>query len=154
LSLDSRGSRGRQSGAKGRPSAARVYNGVISTGRAEEVDAVAETHAQKLGHVNRTYCAEVLSPTRTPTAGSEPGDRSHAETDRGLPQVKVLLIAQRVEGFFLERFTDRGDLAAETQHETLDEAMWQAYSEYDAISDWRLCPDDADPLEYMQVRSL
>jgi hypothetical protein len=58
-----------------------------------------------------------------------------------------------VEGFFLERFTDRGELVAETRHETLDEAMWQAYSEYDAISDWRLCPDDADPLEYITAHS-
>jgi hypothetical protein len=28
-----------------------------------------------------------------------------------------------------------------------------AYSEYDAISDWRFCPDDADPLEYLQAQS-
>jgi hypothetical protein len=40
-----------------------------------------------------------------------------------------------------------------TQHETLDEAMGQAYSEYDAISDWRFCPDDADPLEYIKAQS-
>jgi hypothetical protein len=103
--------------------------------------------------VNRTYCAEVLSLTRTPKAQSESGDLSDVGTARALPQVKVLLIAQRVDGFFLERFTDRGEHVAETQHETLDDAMWQAYSEYDAISDWRLCPDDADPLEYIQTQS-
>jgi hypothetical protein len=70
-----------------------------------------------------------------------------------LPQVRVLLIAERVDGFFLERFTDRGELVFDTQHDTLDEAMWQAYSEYDAISDWRFCPDDADPLEYIRRQS-
>jgi hypothetical protein len=58
-----------------------------------------------------------------------------------------------VNGFFLERFTDHGQLVGETQHDTLDEAMWQAYSEYDAISDWRFCPDDADPLEYIRAQS-
>jgi len=58
-----------------------------------------------------------------------------------------------VEGFFLERFTDRGEPVGDTQHETLDEAMQQAYSEYDSISDWRLCPDGADPLEYIQAQS-
>jgi len=103
--------------------------------------------------VNRTYCAEVLSLTPTPKAQSESGDRSHLGSNPDLPQVKVVLIAQRVDGFFLERFTDRGELVAETQHDTLDEAMWQADSEYDAISDWRLCPDDADPLEYIQTQS-
>ena len=67
--------------------------------------------------------------------------------------MKVLLIAERVEGFFLKRFTDRGELVSETQHDTLDEAMSQAYSEYPAISDWRFCPDDADPLKYIQAHS-
>ena len=34
--------------------------------------------------------------------------------------------------------------------------MSHAYSEYDAISDWRSCPDDVDPLEYTPgaIRSL
>ncbi len=103
--------------------------------------------------MNRTYCAEVLSLTPSPKVPSESGDLPDVGTARALPQVKVLLIVQRVDGFFLERFTDRGELVAETQHETLDEAMWQAYSEYDAISDWRLCPDDVDPLEYIQADS-
>jgi hypothetical protein len=32
----------------------------------------------------------------------------------------------------------------------MDDAMREAYSEYGPISDWRFCPDDADPLEYIQ----
>ena len=47
-----------------------------------------------------------------------------------MPQVKVLLIEARVDGFFLERLTDRGESVGSTQHDTMDEAMWQAYSEY------------------------
>src|SRR6476660_3781645 len=101
--------------------------------------------------MNRTRCAEVLS--LSPASSAEPEDPSGVRTGRPRPQVKVLLIAERVEGFFLERFTDRGELVGETQHDTLDEAMWQAYSEYQAISDWRLCPDDADPLEYIHAQS-
>ena len=31
--------------------------------------------------------------------------------------------------------------------------MSYAYFEYDAISDRRFCPDDADPLEYIQAQS-
>jgi hypothetical protein len=63
-----------------------------------------------------------------------------------------LVIDARVDGFFLERFTDRGELVGETRHDTADEAEWQAYSEY-VLSDWRSCPDDVDPLEYIRGRS-
>ncbi len=101
--------------------------------------------------MNTTRCAEVLS--LSPASTAEPKDPSGARTGRPPPQVTVLLIAERVAGFFLERFTDRGELVSETQHDTLDEAMSQAYSEYPAISDWRFCPDDADPLKYIQTRS-
>jgi hypothetical protein len=69
-----------------------------------------------------------------------------------LPQVRALLIAERVDGFFLERFNDGGELVGTTQHETMDEAMWQAYSEYE-ISDWRSCPEDVDPVEYIRAHS-
>jgi hypothetical protein len=58
--------------------------------------------------------------------------------------VKVLLIRERIEGFFLSRLTDRGEPTGETQHDTLDEAMSQGYSEYD-ITGWKFCPDDVDP---------
>jgi hypothetical protein len=80
-----------------------------------------------------TRCAEVLSAAPA-------------------SEVRVLLITERVEGFFLERLDERAKLVGDTQHDTMDEAMRQAYSEYDAISDWRFCPDDADPLEYLQTQ--
>jgi hypothetical protein len=99
-----------------------------------------------------TRCAEVLSLAPTPGAQSESRDLSDVGTGRRLPQVKVLLIAERVDGFFLQRFTDRGELVGDTQHDTLDEAMWQAYSEY-VLSDWSFCPDDVDPLEYIRAQS-
>lgn len=101
--------------------------------------------------MNRTHCAEVLSLVPTATAESE-SDPPDAGTGRALPQVKVLLIDARVDGFFLERLTDRGESVGSTQHDTMDEAMWQAYSEY-VVSDWRSCPDDVDPLEYIRAQS-
>jgi hypothetical protein len=61
----------------------------------------------------------------------------------------MLLITEKPEGFFLRRFTADGNPAQDTQHETLDDAMRQAYSEYESLSDWRFCPDDVDPLDYM-----
>jgi hypothetical protein len=109
--------------------------------------------ARRLNHMSRTYCSEVLSLARTPRAQSESGDDpSDVRTDRSLPQVKVLLITERVDGFVLQRLTERGEHVGDTQHDTLDQAMSYAYSEYDAISDWRFCPGDVDPLEYIQAQ--
>jgi hypothetical protein len=95
----------------------------------------------------------VLSHAAASPAPSSPGSSSGAPAGRPAPQVKILLIAQKVDGFYLERFTDHGKRVGDTLHETLDDAMYQAYSEYDAISDWRLCPDDADPLQYIRGQS-
>jgi hypothetical protein len=77
------------------------------------------------------YCAEVLSPA----------------------PVKVLLIRQSPDGFFLERFNERGESVGDTRHDEMDDAMREAYSAYGSISDWRLCPDGVDPLEYIRARS-
>jgi hypothetical protein len=101
----------------------------------------------------RLHCAEVLSLAPAARAHSESGDLSGVGTARALqPEVKALFIDVRVDGFFLERFTDRGELAGATQHETMDEAMAQAYSEY-VLSDWRSCPEDVDPVEYLRRHS-
>ena len=89
--------------------------------------------------MNTTHCAEVLALAST-------------ATDLPPGRVKVLLIHERVEGFFLERLTDRGESVGTTQHDTMDEAMWLAYSEY-VLSDWSPCPDDTDPLEYIKSLS-
>jgi hypothetical protein len=107
----------------------------------------------ELGPANRTHCAEVLSLAPTPTAQSESGYPYAVGTGRPRPQAKVLLIDARVDGFFLERLTDRGEPVGTTQHDTMDEAMWQAYSEY-VLSDWRLCPDGVDPLEYIRAHPI
>jgi len=83
-----------------------------------------------------TYCAEVIGAPGQPEPSRD---------------VKVLLISQRPDGFFLQRLNERGELLGETQHDELDDAMRHAYSEYGAISDWRLCPDDVDPLQYTRA---
>jgi hypothetical protein len=95
----------------------------------------------------------VLSPAPQSTAEARSGDPSDVGTGRPLPQVKVLLITERVDGFVLQRLTDRGEHVGDTQHDTLDEAMSYAYSEYDAISEWRSCPDDVDPLAYIRAQT-
>ena len=70
-------------------------------------------------------CSEVLSPSLQ------------------TPGVKALRIVERVEGFFLQRFDERGESLGDLQFETMDEAMSHVYSEYRDITDWRPCPDDA-----------
>jgi len=99
----------------------------------------------------RLHCAEVSSLAQAPKGQSDSADLSEVGISRRLPpSVKALFIDERVEGFFLERFNDRGELVGTTQHETMDEAMSQAYSEY-AIAEWRTCPEDVDPVEYIRA---
>lgn len=100
----------------------------------------------------RLHCAEVLSLAPTSRAQSEPGDLSDVGTGRPLPQVKALFIDVRVEGFFVERFNDRGELLGATQHDTMDEAMAYAYSGYE-IADWKACPEGVDPVRYIREHS-
>jgi len=99
----------------------------------------------------RMHCAEVLSIAVTPKDRPESPKPFDVGTGQPrLPDVKVLFIDERVEGFFLERFNDRSELMGTTQHDTMDEAMWQAYSEYE-IADWKACPEDVDPVEYLRA---
>jgi hypothetical protein len=64
----------------------------------------------------------------------------------------VLLIRERVEGFFLEQLDEDGAVVGTTQHETLDEAMWYADSKYREISEWSTCPDGVDPVAQLRTR--
>ena len=95
------------------------------------------------------YCAQVLSPAPSGVAQRESERRSGVGARGAPPWVRMLLITEKPDGFFLRRFTEDGDLAHDTQHDTLDDAMYQAYSEYESLSDWRFCPDDVDPLDYL-----
>jgi hypothetical protein len=69
------------------------------------------------------HCSEVLAPAPDP---------------RG---VKALRIVERVEGFVLQRFDDRGEFLGDDRFDTLDEPMRHVYAEYDDVADWRLCPE-------------
>jgi hypothetical protein len=101
----------------------------------------------------RLHCAEVLSLAPTSRVQSESVASPDVGAGRPRPtSVKALFIDVRVEGFFLERFDGRGELLATTQHDTMDEAMWQAYSEF-VIADWRSCPEDVDPVGYIRAQS-
>ncbi len=99
------------------------------------------------------YCAEVLAPAPHEEPQRESGPRPAIDRPEPMPDVKVLLIRQRADGFFLERFNDRGEFVGDTRHDELDDAMRHAYSNYGPISDWHFCPDDVPPLEYIRTRS-
>jgi hypothetical protein len=100
-----------------------------------------------------TDCAEVLSAAPDRRAQHESGRLPAIARRQPIPDVKVLLISQRADGFFLERFNERGTFVGTTRRDEMDDAMREAYSEYGQISEWRFCPDDADPLEYIRGRS-
>lgn len=97
-----------------------------------------------------TYCAKVLSLASDPGEPDESGRLPAVVQPEPRPDVKVLLISQRPDGFFLERFDQRGEFVGDTRHDEMDDAMREAYSQYGPISDWRLCPDGVDPLEYLR----
>lgn len=61
------------------------------------------------------------------------------------PGIKLLRITTRVEGFFLQRFDQRGESLGELQFDTMDDAMWFADSQYPGLSDWQDCPDESSP---------
>ena len=100
-----------------------------------------------------TYCAEVLSLAPDDGPQHESGPLPAAAKPQPTADVKVLLIVQRPDGFFLERFNERGELVGESQHDEMDDAMREAYSQCGPISDWRLCPDGVDPLEYIRTHA-
>jgi hypothetical protein len=81
------------------------------------------------------YCAQVLSPQAARVTQRESEGQSDVGKSAAPPSVKILLITERPDGFFLRRFTEDGNLAHDTQHETLDDAMHRAYSEYGSLSD-------------------
>jgi hypothetical protein len=91
------------------------------------------------------YCAEVLSPRP-----ASPPDAIPAREASGAGELSVLVIRERTEGFFLERLAANGGSLGETQYEALDEAMGDAHRQYDPLSNWRFCPDNADPLAYLR----
>lgn len=59
--------------------------------------------------------------------------------------VSSLRIVERVDGFILQRYDDRGGSVGDQLFETLDEAMRWVYSAYDSVSHWHFCPEDASP---------
>ena len=59
--------------------------------------------------------------------------------------VKSLRIVERVEGFVLQRFDERGGSVGDELFETLDDAKRHVYSAYDSVSDWHFCPEAGRP---------
>jgi len=66
------------------------------------------------------------------------------ESDRyALPTAAVLVIEETQEGFFLTRLSEDGELAGNTWHPSLDEALEQVAYEYgETATDWMDVPDD------------
>jgi len=56
---------------------------------------------------------------------------------------RVLVIEERKDGVFLDRYTQEGQPAGDTWHASVDEAKDQAQDEYDGmLTDWKEVPPE------------
>ena len=71
-----------------------------------------------------------------------------------LPFARLLLIEQRANDIFLFRFTEEGDYAGDTWHQSVEEAKKQAEFEYNvSVDDWQKIPSDVKDVElYLRNR--
>lgn len=88
-----------------------------------------------------------LADDRPPTRHFVGGVSGSAEGQRGspLPWPTVVLIVQRPDGVFLERFTEGGRPCGDTWHMNVEEAKTQAALEYgNLLKPWHRLPDELD----------
>ncbi len=83
-------------------------------------------------------------------AGPPPALTDGVDLRNRLPHPKVLLIIQRPDGVFLERFSEKGSFGGDTWHQTVDEAKQQATAEYgSSVGEWREVPPEVvDPVPF------
>lgn len=79
-------------------------------------------------------------------AGLPPGaDADGPDLREPMPAARILVIEVTAEGVFLERYTERGEFAGDTWHESETKAKAQADFEYrGAVAAWRTVPPDVD----------
>jgi hypothetical protein len=67
-----------------------------------------------------------------------------------MPMPRVVVLQCRPDGVFLDRFTESGDDAGDTWHQSVDEAKQQAVHEYGGnLGSWTEVPAaEADPLAF------
>lgn len=80
-----------------------------------------------------------------------PPSLSNGEQQEELPYPSILTIEETEEGFFLFRYTNEGEIAGDTWHMTLDDAIEQAKFEYGIdANQWTDIPDDVTNIyEYL-----
>jgi len=65
-----------------------------------------------------------------------------------MPWPRILVIRQSTRGFFLDRYTEEGDSAGDTWHQSFDDAQEQALIEYNgSVGAWREVPAEIDDAE-------
>jgi hypothetical protein len=67
-----------------------------------------------------------------------------------MPDSSILLIDETLEGWFLVGYSEVGEFAGDTWHQSADEAKSQARFEHGSrLGEWRNFPDGvADPVAY------
>lgn len=106
----------------------------------------------------RSYQGALVLPTNHPPLvahmlGTPPDLQEELIAPQLLPWPQVLVLRERPDGVFLERWTATGDYAGDTWHETLDQAYQQAHYEYgDLLGSWQAVPPDVkDVMHWLQL---
>jgi hypothetical protein len=81
--------------------------------------------------------------------------RSGLEGSR-LPPSKLLVLEERPDGFFLTRYSARGDFAGDTWHRDYEDAMSQANFEFsESTQNWVAIPaEETDAIDFVRRLSI
>jgi hypothetical protein len=67
------------------------------------------------------------------------------DTRKRMPVARVLVVENRPDGTFLDRYDESGGEAGDTWHQSIDEAKQQAVAEYgENLGPWTEVPDSED----------
>lgn len=82
--------------------------------------------------------------------GIPPMESGDPDTRQRLPVARVLLVSNRHDGVYLDRFDDSGAEAGDTWHESIEDAQGQAIEEYgESLGAWVEVPrGEQDPMAF------
>jgi hypothetical protein len=82
--------------------------------------------------------------------GLPPMETGEPDTRQQMTVPRVLVLESRPDGIFLDRFSESGDEAGDTWHQSIDDAKAQAVAEYgENLGSWTEVPaTEDDPIAF------
>jgi len=94
-----------------------------------------------------------IHPASRHSVGMPLGLGRPSDSQESMPWPRIVLTRQGGRGVFLDRFTEDGESAGDTWHESLEDARDQALEEYNgSLGRWHEVPEgleDADVITYL-----